>query len=101
MCIRDSISAQGNGLDKFNDREMRKYVRDLADKMKEIQGKIHPKALPVLTSAQLYLKERSDLASEKRDAKAKATEIPERAQKDYDNAKKAYEDSKAAALAAP
>ena len=95
------ISAQGNGLDKFNDREMRKYVRDLADKMKEIQSKIHPKALPVLTSAQLYLKEISDLASEKRDAKAKATEIPERAQKDYDNAKKAYEDSKAAALAAP
>ncbi|WP_293137962.1 ATP-binding cassette domain-containing protein [Moritella sp.] len=80
------ISAQGNGLDKFNDREMRKYVRDLADKMKEIQGKIHPKALPVLTSAQIYLKEISDLASEKRDAKAKATEIPERAQKDYDNA---------------
>ena len=95
------ISAQGNGLDKFNDREMRKYVRDLADKMKEIQGKIHPKALPVLTSAQIYLKEISDLASEKRDAKAKATEIPERAQKDYDNAKKAYEESKAAALAAP
>ena len=55
--------------------------------MKEIQGKIHPKALPVLTSAQLYLKEISDLASEKRDAKAKATEIPERAQKDYDSAK--------------
>ena len=88
-------------MDKFNDREMRKYVRDLADKMKEIQGKIHPKALPVLTSAQIYLKEISDLASEKRDAKAKATEIPERAQKDYDNAKKAYEESKAAALAAP
>ena len=80
---------------------MRKYVRDLADKMKDIQGKIHPKAVPVLSNAQIYLKEISDLASEKRDAKANAAQISERAQKDYDAAKKAYDDSKAAALATP
>ena len=95
------IAARGNGLDKFNDREMRKYVRDLADKMKDIQGKIHPKAVPVLSTAQIYLKEISDLASEKRDAKDNAAQISERAQKDYDAAKKAYDDSKAAALATP
>ena len=95
------IAARGNALDKFNDREMRKYVRDLADKMKDIQGKIHPKAVPVLSNAQIYLKEISDLASEKRDAKANAAQISERAQKDYDAAKKAYDDSKAAALATP
>ena len=65
---------------------MRKYVRDLADKMKDIQGRYTPKAVPVLSNAQIYLKEISDLASEKRDAKANAAQISERTQKDYDAA---------------
>ena len=52
------ITAEGNSLDKFTDREMRKYVRDLSSNMKEIQSKIHPKATPVLASAQLFYHER-------------------------------------------
>ena len=94
------ITAEGNSLDKFTDREMRKYVRDLSSNMKEIQSKIHPKATPVLTSAQLFLKEIAEYASAKRDIKA-GEKVPERTTKDFEAAKKAYDDSKNQALSAP
>ena len=136
MCIRDSlktrkvaktysldrclshinkqiITARGNSLDKFVDRELRKYVRDLSNTMKEIQPKIHPSAVPVLASGQLYLKEIANYSASKRDTAAKAKPakkegdkkaakvVPDRVQKQFDMAKKAYEDARAEALKAP
>ena len=107
------ITASGNSLDKFVDRELRKYVRDLSNQMKEIQPKIHPKAVPVLASAQLYLKEIASYSVSKRDTAAKPKPpkkegektavkiVPDRVQQKYDIAKKAYEDAKAEALKAP
>ena len=107
------ITARSNSLDKFLDRELRKYVRDLSNKMKEIQPKIHPKVVPVLASAQLYLKEIANHAASKRDTAAKAKPakkegdkkaakiVPDRVQEGYDMAKKAYEDARAEALKTP
>ncbi|MDB4711226.1 hypothetical protein OAF35_01010 [Verrucomicrobiales bacterium] len=107
------ITARGNSLDKFVDRELRKYVRDLSNKMKEIQPKVHPNAVPVLASAQLYLKEIANYAASKRDTAAKpkpakkegekkaAKIVPDRVQEGYDMAKKAYEDARAEALKTP
>ncbi|HAA87370.1 MAG TPA: hypothetical protein DCE22_03880 [Verrucomicrobiales bacterium] len=107
------ITARGNSLDKFVDRELRKYVRDLSNTMKEIQPKIHPSAVPVLASGQLYLKEIANYSASKRDTAAKAKPakkegdkkaakvVPDRVQKQFDMAKKAYEDARAEALKAP
>ena len=107
------ITARGNSLDKFVDRELRKYVRDLSNKMKEIQPKIHPKAVPVLESAQIYLKEIANFSASKRDTAAKAKPakkdgekkapkiVPDRVQKEFDMAKKAYEDARAEAIKTP
>jgi hypothetical protein len=107
------ITARSNSLDKFLDRELRKYVRDLSNKMKEIQPKIHPKVVPVLASAQLYLKEIANHAASKRDTAAKAKPakkegdkkaakiVPDRVQEGYDMAKKAYEDAREEALKTP
>jgi len=95
------ITARGNSLDKFTDREMRKYVRELSSKMKDIQSKIHPKATPVLTNAQLFLKEIAEFESAKRDAKANGEQVPERSTKDFEAAQKIYNDSKTQAQPAP
>ena len=107
------ITAKGNSLDKFVDRELRKYVRDLSNKMKEIQPKIHPRASPVLASGQLYLKEIANYSASKRDTAAKAKPakkegdkavakvVPDKFQEKYDMAKKAYEDTRAEALKTP
>ena len=107
------ITAKGNSLDKFVDRELRKYVRDLSNKMKEIQPKIHPRASPVLASGQLYLKEIANYSASKRDTAAKAKPakkegdkavakvVPDKVQEKYDMAKKAYEDTRAEALKTP
>ena len=81
--------------------------------MKEIQPKIHPRAVPVLVSGQLYLKEIANYSVSKRDTAAKAKPakkegdkkaakiVPDRVQKQFDMAKKAYEDARAEALKAP
>ena len=107
------ITAKGNSLDKFVDRELRKYVRDLSNKMKEIQPKIHPRASAVLASGQLYLKEIANYSASKRDTAAKAKPakkegdkavakvVPDKVQEKYDMAKKAYEDTRAEALKTP
>ena len=97
-------TASGGGLDKFSERDLRKYMRDLASEMKSIEGRLHPDAAPVLEAGLAYLGQISDRIEALKKAESKVDDkkdakVPERDELEYQEAKKAYNEAVAAAKA--
>ncbi len=88
--------ARSTHLDKFTDRDLRKYMRDLGSEIRKIEAKIHPDAVSMLEATEDYLDEIEDHAAAQRKV-GRNGEIPERVEQKHAAAKTAYEDARGAA----
>ena len=88
--------AQSTHLDKFDDRDLRKYMRDLVTQVRKVEAKVHPDAALMVEVAEDYLKEIEDHAAARRKVGRKG-EIPQRIEERHAAAKAAYEDARSAA----
>jgi len=87
--------AKSTHLDKFSDRDLRKYMRDLVAQVRKVEDKVHPDAALMLESSKDYLEEIEDHAAARRKV-GRNGEIPTRIEEKHAAAKKAYEDARTA-----
>jgi hypothetical protein len=88
--------AKSTHLDKFTDRDLRKYMRDLAGEVRKVEAKVHPDAAIMLKASRDYLEEIEDHAAARRKV-GRNGEIPQRIEQRHAAAKTAYEDARGAA----
>ncbi|MCP4847245.1 MAG: hypothetical protein GY899_04770 [Verrucomicrobiaceae bacterium] len=88
--------AKSTHLDKLNDRDSRKYMRDLVTQVRKVEAKVHPDAALMVEVSEDYLKEIEDHAAARRKV-GRNGEIPQRIEEKHAAAKTAYEDARSAA----
>ena len=87
--------AKSTHLDKFSDRDLRKYMRDLVAQVRKVEDKVHPDAALMLEASKDYLEEIEDHAAARRKV-GRNGEISPRIEERHAAAKKAYEDARTA-----
>ena len=92
----EKVVGQAVGLAKFEDRELRDYMRGVTEEMVKVKRKIHPEAAAFYTAAEEYL----DAAAAKIKAQRKVGrngEISERVTEKFAEKAKVYSDARAEA----